>query len=32
VPILEGDTEESLHERLKVVEHRLIVAAVRKLK
>ncbi len=32
VPILEGDTEESLHERLKVVEHRLIVQAVRKLK
>ena len=32
VAILEGDTEESLHERLKVVEHRLIVDAVRKLK
>jgi phosphoribosylglycinamide formyltransferase-1 len=32
VAILEGDTEESLHERLKAVEHRLIVDAVRKLK
>lgn len=32
VAILEGDTEESLHERLKAVEHRLIVEAVRKLK
>ncbi len=32
VAILEGDTEESLHERLKVVEHRLIVQAVRKLR
>jgi len=32
VAILEGDTEESLHERLKVVEHRLIVDAVRKLR
>jgi phosphoribosylglycinamide formyltransferase-1 len=32
VAIREGDTEESLHERLKVVEHRLIVEAVRKLK
>jgi phosphoribosylglycinamide formyltransferase-1 len=31
VAILEGDTEESLHERLKAVEHRLIVEAVRKL-
>jgi phosphoribosylglycinamide formyltransferase-1 len=30
VPIREGDTEETLHERLKVVEHRLIVEAVRK--
>ncbi len=29
--IEEGDTEESLHERLKVVEHRLLVQAVRKL-
>ena len=32
VVIQEGDTEESLHERLKVVEHRLIVQAVKKLK
>jgi phosphoribosylglycinamide formyltransferase 1 len=32
VAIREGDSEESLHERLKVVEHRLIVEAVRKLK
>ena len=32
VAILEGDTEESLHERLKMVEHRLIVDAVRKLR
>ena len=32
VVILEGDSEESLHERLKVVEHKLIVQAVRKLK
>ncbi len=32
VAIREGDTEESLHERLKVVEHRLIVEAVRKLR
>lgn len=31
VPILEGDTEETLHERLKVVEHRLIVEAISKL-
>jgi phosphoribosylglycinamide formyltransferase 1 len=31
VAIQEGDTEESLHERLKVVEHRLIVQAVRRL-
>jgi len=31
VTIREGDTEESLHERLKVVEHRLIVEAVRRL-
>ena len=30
VPIREGDTEETLHERLKLVEHRLIVEAVRK--
>jgi len=30
VAIQEGDTEESLHERLKVVEHRLIVEAIRK--
>ena len=29
IAIEEGDTEESLHERLKVVEHRLIVQAVR---
>ncbi len=29
VPIREGDTEETLHERLKLVEHRLIVEAVR---
>ena len=28
VPILPGDTEESLHERLRPVEHRLIVEAV----
>jgi len=32
VLIEEGDTEETLHERLKVVEHRLIVEAVRKLR
>jgi phosphoribosylglycinamide formyltransferase 1 len=32
VAIREDDSEESLHERLKVVEHRLIVEAVRKLK
>jgi len=32
VTIEHGDTEESLHERLKVVEHRLIVEAVRKLR
>ena len=32
VAILEGDTEESLHERLKVVEHRLIVQAVKMLR
>ena len=31
VAIEEGDTEESLHERLKAVEHRLIVEAVRRL-
>lgn len=31
VPILEGDTEETLHERIKRVEHRLIVEAVRRL-
>src|SRR6266496_4383472 len=31
VAIEQGDTEESLHERMKVVEHRLIVEAVRKL-
>ena len=30
VTIQEGDTEETLHERLKLVEHRLIVEAVRK--
>ena len=30
VAIQDGDTEESLHERLKVVEHRLIVEAVRR--
>jgi phosphoribosylglycinamide formyltransferase 1 len=29
VTIKDGDTEESLHERLKVVEHRLVVEAVR---
>jgi phosphoribosylglycinamide formyltransferase 1 len=29
VPIRAGDTEETLHERLKLVEHRLIVEAVR---
>jgi phosphoribosylglycinamide formyltransferase-1 len=29
VPIEAGDTEETLHERLKIVEHRLIVEAVR---
>ncbi len=32
VAIEEGDTEETLHERLKLVEHRLIVEAVRKLR
>ena len=32
VAIEEGETEETLHERLKVVEHRLIVEAVRKCK
>ncbi len=32
VAIEEGDTEETLHERLKVVEHRLIVEAVRRFK
>ena len=32
VAIEEGDTEETLHERLKVVEHRLIVKAVRRCK
>ena len=32
VVIQEGDTEETLHERLKVVEHRLIVKAVEHLK
>jgi len=32
VAIEVGDTEESLHERLKAVEHRLIVEAVRKYK
>ena len=32
VAIEEGDTEEALHERLKVVEHRLIVEAVRRCK
>jgi len=32
VAIEEGDTEETLHERLKVVEHRLIVKAVESLK
>ena len=32
VTIEDGDTEESLHERLKLVEHRLIVEAVRKLR
>jgi len=31
VAIEDGDSEEALHERLKVVEHRLIVEAVRKL-
>jgi phosphoribosylglycinamide formyltransferase 1 len=31
VPIEPGDTEESLHERLKVVEHRLLVEAIRRL-
>lgn len=31
VVIEEGDTEESLHERLKIVEHRLIVGAVSKI-
>lgn len=30
VAILEGDTEEALHGRLKVVEHRLVVEAVRR--
>lgn len=32
VPIEPGDTEESLHERLKEVEHRLIVEAIRQMK
>ena len=32
IAILEGDTVESLHKRLKAVEHRLIVDAVRKLR
>jgi len=32
VAIEEGDTEETLHERLKVVEHRLVVEAVRRCK
>jgi phosphoribosylglycinamide formyltransferase-1 len=32
VAIEEGDTEETLHERLKLVEHRLIVEAVRRCK
>ena len=32
IAIREGDTEESLHERLKAVEHRLIVEAVRRLR
>lgn len=32
VAIEDGDTEETLHERLKVVEHRLVVEAVRKLR
>jgi phosphoribosylglycinamide formyltransferase-1 len=32
VTIEEGDTEETLHERLKLVEHKLIVEAVRKLR
>ena len=32
VVIEDGDTEETLHERLKVVEHRLIVKAIRRLK
>jgi phosphoribosylglycinamide formyltransferase-1 len=31
VAVLPGDTEESLHERLKAVEHRLIVQAIREL-
>ncbi len=31
VPILEGDTEEILHERIKQIEHKLIVEAVRRL-
>jgi len=30
VAIEPGDTEESLHERIKVVEHKLIVEAIRK--
>jgi folate-dependent phosphoribosylglycinamide formyltransferase PurN len=30
VPVLEGDTEEILHERIKEVERRLYPAAIRK--